>query len=541
MADSAVTTILHKRSNDSGAVPHLTDLALGELAINTHDGNIFIKRNKAGAEAILKFTGDEEIAGKIFVQKKGHDTNNNGKTWGDAFLTPERAISEAWSRNEPTVICIGPGTYYTKGHLDLPDDTIVYCEYRAVVFKPETGYEQRNVFRMGSGCFLQGPVFEGFQIDDINNPTEGFAVSFRPNALIRRTPYAHKIAVRSFFPYFVAPPLDRDNANPEVTRGGGVCLADAAVLDPFSIYPQFMTWGATPVTQNGVGYVAKNGAGINAVNAISIWAHKHFMALSGSQIVLSSCSTQLGDFTLVADGSRNLLVANELGYIPPAKTAAAAVIDSDFIVSLKNDAWNDLYNNDLTLTWTDSDEVNHRRTTGIIAQSLAWVLKTTNEKPWKDTQDIFYDQNGTLTITGKESQYKRTFDFIDSALGNNVAFDDSADNVVRNLFTNLKSAIDNPTFKNEPSNITAIGHTFNSVMAGVALTQMPPFSSNTTIEESILETNGGEVIVSGQDDDGSAIFVGGMRIDGDTGELSGPPFESAVSRIALKAAISSEF
>ena len=78
-------------------------------------------------------------------------------------------------------------------------------------------------------------------------------------------------------------------------------------------------------------------------------------------------------------------------------------------------------------------------------------------------------------------------------------------------------------------------------MAGVALTQMPPFSSNTTIEESILETNGGEVIVSGQDDDGSAIFVGGLRIDGDTGELSGPPFESAVSRIALKAAISSEF
>jgi len=32
-----------------------------------------------------------------------------------------------------------------------------------------------------------------------------------------------------------------------------------------------------------------------------------------------------------------------------------------------------------------------------------------------------------------------------------------------------------------------------------------------------------------------------MLIDGDTGELSGPPFESAVNRIAIKAAISSEF
>ena len=37
------------------------------------------------------------------------------------------------------------------------------------------------------------------------------------------------------------------------------------------------------------------------------------------------------------------------------------------------------------------------------------------------------------------------------------------------------------------------------------------------------------------------LFVGGMRIDADTGELSGPPFDQAVNRIATRAAIARSF
>jgi hypothetical protein len=78
-------------------------------------------------------------------------------------------------------------------------------------------------------------------------------------------------------------------------------------------------------------------------------------------------------------------------------------------------------------------------------------------------------------------------------------------------------------------------------MAGVALTKIPPVLNEAKIQDSILELNQGLVIASGQDDQGSALFVGGMSIDSDTGELSGPPFTSAVNRIATKTVISRSF
>ena len=117
----------------------------------------------------------------------------------------------------------------------------------------------------------------------------------------------------------------------------------------------------------------------------------------------------------------------------------------------------------------------------------------------------------------------------------------TADSIVSALFAALINTIQNTVRIAEPSTITAIGHTWSALMSGVALTKIPPARNATTIEESILELNNGQVIASGQDDQGSALFVGGMRIDADTGELSGPPFDQAVNRIATRAAIARSF
>ena len=538
------TNIRLKRSSVSGKLPTTEQLNLGELAINTYDGNIFLKINRAGAEEILKFTSTVPVENVYYVQKSGSNTNG-GQTWDDAFLTVEKAVEVAGTRNDLTVIHIGPGEYTTQGHIDVPDDTIIHSDYRAAIFKPETGYEQRNVFRLGSGCFLQGPLFEGFQVDDIDNPTEGFAVSFRPGAVIRRTPYAHKIAVRSVVDFYVAPPLDRENANPLVPRGGGVCIADGLVCSPYSIYPNIMTWGATPVSQNGIGYVAKNGGMINAVNAISIWAHKHFMALDGGQIILSSCSTQFGDYTLVSKGKRDIIVPAEptvADTLTLQTAAASAIVDSDFLVGLKNDVWDALVTQGYYLATDSANETFTKRDTGIITQSVSWVLQTANLKPWNDTVKGFFDTQGNSVIdSGDSAGYVYAWDYIETELKANASVNDSSDSIITSLFDSLTATINNPTKLAEPSTITAIGHTWNSIMAGVALTKIPPARNAATIEDSILELDEGVVIASGQDDQGTALFIGGMKIDADTGELSGPPFESAVNRIANRSAIARSF
>lgn len=48
--------IKHKRSNVADKVPQTTDLALGELAINTHDGKLFLKKDD-GVETVIEIGG----------------------------------------------------------------------------------------------------------------------------------------------------------------------------------------------------------------------------------------------------------------------------------------------------------------------------------------------------------------------------------------------------------------------------------------------------------------------------------------------------
>lgn len=539
------TTIIHKLSDVPGKEPLTTDLELGEIAINTHDGKIFLKTEVNSVETIQAFIASNPVANVYYVQKNGSDANTtSGTTWDTAFLTIERAIEEATTRDgELTLIDIGPGTYTTQGHIDVPDNCLIRAVHRSVVIRPETGFEERNVFRLGSGCFIEGPIFEDFRLDDLENPSEGFAISFRPGAVIRRAPYAHKIAVRTT-PFWdtVAPPLDRTNANPLIGRGAGVVLADGSVCSQYSIYPNIMTWGATPVSHNGIGYVAKNGALINAVNAISLWAHKHFLALSGGQIILSSCSTQFGDFTMVASGSRQIVQPTEVDDDTlTIQTAAYQAVDAA-ANTIIDDMWDDLVSNGYTTGWTAADETFTRRDAATYLQSIEWVLQTANQKPMLDfAKGLFNTEGDKVYDLAKEPAFIHTFEFMRDAIIALPDVNSASDTIVTNLTAALINTLENTTKVAEPSTITAIGHTWTAIMSGVALTKIPPARNFATIEESILELNNGVVIASGQDDQGSALFIGGMKIDADTGELTGPPFEQSVNRIATRAAIARSF
>lgn len=835
--------ILIKRSAVPGKKPSTSNLALGELAINTNDGKIYTRREFTVEaeliEEVVEFVGKVPVGNAVYVSVNGHDYNE-GQSWDNAFASMEKALEAAWERNTNipnclTLIDVGPGIYYTNGHLNMPDNCMIRSVHRTAVFKPNPGYEQKNVFRMGSGCFIEGLLFEGFQVDSFDNPTEGFAFSFRPGAVISRVPYAHKCAVRSNPSWdYIAPPLDAKNGNPLVAKGAGVALADGAVCSPYSIFPNIMTWGATPVTQNGIGYCAKNGGLINAVNAISIWSHIHFYAIDGGQIILSSCSTQFGDYTLVSKGKRSIVAPHTLittNYVIPltvsdvvminpqlcntllsiqdvaavyidlnkttiinnmwtalvnggyttgwtaadetltrrdANTYLSAIVrvlqtaDESYMLdfarglfyangtkafssgkqaavlfshinmrdqilalgafyintdttriinalvaalattintpvtftgsvlsnaiaaasiqSAKNaiihhvwvqlvregytstwgpegeistrrdagtlldaisntlihgdekyvlnfarslfysgkpvftadklnafkysyyvmrdsvkalatvsgdtekfieamftalsftvryptyatttlvadptsaavisankqtiidDLWIALTSGGYTTGWTATDEVYTRRDAGTLLQSLIWVVQTANEKPMIDFAKGLFDTKGvTIIDSAKTSAFLFAYNHIRDYISFLPGVSSASKVIINALVTALNTTVNTPVFRSEPSTITAIGHTFTGVLAGVALTKIPPVKNGASIQDSILELDQGLVIASGQDDQGNAIFVGGMRIDKDTGELSGPPFEQAVNRIATRTAISRSF
>ena len=50
-------TIKLKRSATAGAEPTTSQLELGEVAINTHDGKMYIKKSAGGTESIVEISG----------------------------------------------------------------------------------------------------------------------------------------------------------------------------------------------------------------------------------------------------------------------------------------------------------------------------------------------------------------------------------------------------------------------------------------------------------------------------------------------------
>ena len=47
-------TVLHKRSATASASPSVSDISLGEIAVNTYDGKLFVKKSVSGTESIIE-------------------------------------------------------------------------------------------------------------------------------------------------------------------------------------------------------------------------------------------------------------------------------------------------------------------------------------------------------------------------------------------------------------------------------------------------------------------------------------------------------
>lgn len=489
-------------------------------------------------------TGESRPVNKVvFVTEDGNDANL-GSNLATSVRTIERGLQLATAG---TALVVYPGTYFTDGHLDVPDDVSVkgYGAARRTIIRPNGGFETRNVFRLGSGSYVEGFSFEGWEIDDLVNPTSGFAISFRPGAFIRRVPYVHNITVyRGSPPDIIAPPLNRDNGNPLVGNGAGVILADAAIVSQYSPFPNIMAWGATPSSPNGIGYCAKNGGVINAINAISLWGHKHYMAIDGGIIILNGCSSQFGDYSLWAEGFTQVLRPRTI--VP---TLVIASGEADIIAAneetIIDDMWNALVLEGLVAGWTAQQEAFTRADAARFLLAVRLCLLSGQDQPVRDfTRGLYSYQGEPVFAPELLPAFVRSFELLSGGMLA-VMTDAGAEAVAADACQLVIDALENPTLARQPSLIAALGHQWTQPLAGVNKSGLPEAQRRggrvSTIERSIIQKGGGVVRASGQDDTGNAIFVGGMKLDARTGRLSGRPFESAVSSIARRAALARSF
>ncbi len=91
-----MSTIKVKRSSVQGLLPDLenNELELGEIAINTHDGKMYFKKDEFGDVSLHEVAKSSEAENVFYVSKSGND-DNDGKTLSTAFLTIDQALMRA--------------------------------------------------------------------------------------------------------------------------------------------------------------------------------------------------------------------------------------------------------------------------------------------------------------------------------------------------------------------------------------------------------------------------------------------------------------
>ena len=429
------------QSTFSGGVINQSKLVDFDMELNNEfeppmdDESYFAIRNeKTGDTEQINF-GQlfDEVSKKTAQALKVHvDAGSGDDSYPGTQMQPVRTLEKAFELclekaggelnrnaiNNSVHISVGPGTYYTKGNLQLPDDcscTSTAGQY-ATVIELEKGYENNNGILVGSGCYVQGFAYQNFQVDNFDFPEGGFAIAYRPGAKLLRSPYLRDSSqLSNFLRQDVEPPLNPYNSkgtladlgreftlsnisdptkfalddeiefssgaigfvsyvseiasyskihvrnlknnqgfavgdtivaesggtatiqsigiddfpNREVGRGGGCVLADRRVLDTDSLYTYVLCFGFTPRSQNGIGYVARDGAGVNGIGSLSIFVRCAFYALNGGQMTLNNSGTQFGDISMRAKGTTQFFAPKSTSATIIGNTVFADTIDDN--------------------------------------------------------------------------------------------------------------------------------------------------------------------------------------------------------------------
>jgi hypothetical protein len=305
-----------------------------------------------------------------------------------------------------------------------------------------------------------------------------------------------------------------------------------------------MTWGFTPSSHNGVGYVARNRGFINPVNAIGIGQHKHFVCLDGGQMVTSGSSSQFGDYSFWSEGSTQRVLPLKLSPSLVTTQANAATLINAQRTALINAVWTFLLSNHNAATWPAGFEALTRKDTGLLLDALSASLVHGFDRPMRNFAEGMFRFEGTCVYGYSYHQaFKASWDRLATVLLATVALTTPAGAMVNGLIARLKATLDNhwyevgagpaptpvePVRRRLRSMITAINHQWTAPLAGVEFYRVPPATAARRIQRSIRQINGGRVRFSGQDDAGNGVFVGGLTIDARSGQLGGPPFDTAL-------------
>lgn len=266
-----------KRSSVEGKIPTSSDLSLGEVAINTHDGKMFFKQDENG-NITIRQVGMPDVADNVlYVSKNGND-DNDGSTISDSFATLDKALLVA---TDGTTVFLKSGTYT----INNSSDGVIIPRFVSIVgdnlrTTNIVGASSSNdMFYVNNGCFITGVTFRNHA---------GAAVSFNPNGsagFITTSPYIQNCSSITF------------------NGGTGMRIDGSAVTGLKSMVSDAFT----QINFNGKGIYILNQGYAQLVSIFTISCDVGILVESGGQCSITNSNCSFGNLGLKATGIGPLL------------------------------------------------------------------------------------------------------------------------------------------------------------------------------------------------------------------------------------------
>jgi hypothetical protein len=289
-------TILLKRSSTANAVPTTGDLEFGELAVNTADGQVYLKVDP-GTGATISTVGSQAAEFVWYVSKSGNDAND-GKSLNTAFLTIKAAVAAAnpvaaASANNRVTIFVKAGDYTEDNPINLNARvTIVGDDLRSVSVRPLN--PTQDIFWVRNGCYLTGMTFRGHlsPAAAVAFPATGTPV----NNIITTSPYVQNCSSITF--------------SSGGTRAGTGMKIDGSlagglksmVLDAYTQINSGTPGDPGAEALGGIGVHIINQGYAQLVSLFTVCCSHSILCESGGFCSVTNSNSSFGTFGLYADG-----------------------------------------------------------------------------------------------------------------------------------------------------------------------------------------------------------------------------------------------
>ncbi len=264
----------------------------------------------------------------IYVDATNGDDNNNGHR----ISTPKKTIKSALAAinsdatyGDGSTILVAPGVYKETAPLDIQkkDVAIIGASVRNVIVHPTQATETNSLFRVNSGSYLQNMTFTGVKASGTRGgtgslwtdstyglpPTQGWNVSFYPDAKIYKSPYIQNCTnfsdseIDNDALNFYAGTEDKGRAGDldSAPTGGGLLVNGDTVHDD-SPLRSMVADSYTHVGLDGPGIFVTNNGYCQVTSSYAFFNHFHIACINGGQANLAASTTDFGRYSLIADG-----------------------------------------------------------------------------------------------------------------------------------------------------------------------------------------------------------------------------------------------